>query len=186
MVTRRKKKKIPVYDFRSFRSTIEQPFRFEWTKGHNMTLNMPQRTFGYLRKVSFQISLRSLRRLIWNDTFRFMYFMYFYCLEEIYFSTKSNVVVKCRLGDCAGWSVTALCTNIPSRVLQPISDMSSQKEVKCISLIIKQSVYTYGSVTKSLGWLFREHTEKWLITKSSGQISLRGLREHPFHHSWLI
>ena len=36
----------------------------------------------------------------------FPFLCYFFCLEQVYFDTKSNLVIKCRLGlacaDCAG------------------------------------------------------------------------------------
>ena len=60
-----------------------------------MASNTQKGAFGRLRKMSFQISLRSPRRLISNDIFLFMYL---FCLQQVYFSTKSNGVVKCRLG----------------------------------------------------------------------------------------
>ena len=56
-----------------------------------LVCNMRKGSFGRLRKVSFQISLCSPHRLIWNDTFCFMYL---FCLQHAYFSTKSNGVVK--------------------------------------------------------------------------------------------
>ena len=60
-----------------------------------MACNTRKGTFGCLHRVSFQISMPSPYRLIWNDTFRFMYL---FCLQKVYFSTKSDGVVKCRLG----------------------------------------------------------------------------------------
>ena len=59
-----------------------------------MACNRQKGTFRRLRKVSFQIGLRSPHRLIWNDTVRFMYL---FCLQQVYCSTKSKGVVKCRL-----------------------------------------------------------------------------------------
>ena len=96
------------------------PCDFEWLM-ITKTLVARNKTLGNLRKLSFQTSLRSLRRLIWSDTFRFMQF---FCLEQVYLSTKSNVVVKCHLGlvctDCAGWFEMTLYANVPFRVLQAI------------------------------------------------------------------
>ena len=63
--------------------------------GAYMACNRRKENFGRLRKVSFQISLCSLHRLICNGIFRFMHF---FCLQQVYCSTKSNGVVKCRLG----------------------------------------------------------------------------------------
>ena len=50
---------------------------------------MDFRTIAY---VSFQISLSSPRRLIRNDTFRFMYFFFFF--KQDYFGAKCNAVVR--------------------------------------------------------------------------------------------
>ena len=93
-----------------------------------MVCNTWKGTFGRLLKVSFQISLRSPHRLIWNDTFCFMYL---FCLQQIYCSTKSNGVVKCRLGlacaDSAGWSETTLYANVRKSLFpycKPYGDMS--------------------------------------------------------------
>ena len=67
----------------------------------DMACNTRKGTLGRLRKVSFQISLR---------------FMYLFCLQQVYCSTKSNGVVKCRLGlacaDSASWSETTLYANV--------------------------------------------------------------------------
>ena len=56
-----------------------------------------------------------------------MYFMHVFCLQQVYFSTKENAVVKCFLGlacvDYAGWSDRSLrkCPIVPFCVLQAIS-----------------------------------------------------------------
>ena len=41
-----------------------------------MACNTQKGAVGRLRKVSFQISLHIPRKLIWNDTFHYMYFFY--------------------------------------------------------------------------------------------------------------
>ena len=43
-------------------------------RGSYLACNTRKGTFGYLFKVSSRISMHSPRRLIWDDTFRFMYF----------------------------------------------------------------------------------------------------------------
>ena len=65
-----------------------------------MACNTQKETFGHLLKVSSRKSLHSPSRLIENDAFRFSLIFFFFCFEQVFFSTKCDVVVKRRLGVC--------------------------------------------------------------------------------------
>ena len=107
---------VPFYTCPGIREHNSSPwFMIPVKSSYYMACNTQIGTFGHLRRVPLQINLRSPCRLIWNDIFLFMYF-FFFCLEPVFLSTKSNGVVKCRLESacayCAGWSETTLYANV--------------------------------------------------------------------------
>ena len=140
-------------------------------KSRLMACNRRKGTFGYLRRVSFQmasstrkgtfghsrklssrISLLSLRRLIRNDTFHFYVFS---CFEPAYLSLKSNEIVKCRLGLARGLrrlirdDNLRKCPNIPLRVLQPICGTTISQDMmkwKGNSITYRSNTYPFVHV----------------------------------------
>ena len=68
--------------------TCKEFFFFSITS-QKLACNTRKGAFGHFRKVSFQISLRILRRLIRNGTFRFQGFFFFVFLFLFFVLSKS-------------------------------------------------------------------------------------------------